>query len=205
VDALLGCGASDGIDFEAIETAARRQVLGLAARAIEQRLNAGTSDQAGPSLNCDCGQAARYAGRRSKVFQSILGELKLDRAYYHCPHCRGGFCPRDGQLGMGKTCFSPATVRMIGTVGSMVSFQEGSQLLRELAGIGIDASQGERGAESLGDEIAADERLHSGPLGKKLCRPLFTWASTERAFPCEQQNLPGAWANSRTALRKRGK
>lgn len=59
MDALLGCGASDGIDFEAIETAARRQVLGLAARAIEQRLNADTSDQTGPSLKCDCGQAAR--------------------------------------------------------------------------------------------------------------------------------------------------
>jgi hypothetical protein len=45
----------------------------------------------------------------------------------------------------------------------MVSFQEGSQLLRELAGIGIDASQVERGAEALGDEIAAEERLHTGP------------------------------------------
>ena len=38
VDALLGSGASDCVDFEAIETAVRRQVLGLAARAIEQRL-----------------------------------------------------------------------------------------------------------------------------------------------------------------------
>src|ERR1700685_4287235 len=75
LDSLLGSGASDGIDFEAIETAARRQVLGLAARAVEQRLNADTSDYAGPSLPCDCGGAARYAGRRSKVFQSILGEL----------------------------------------------------------------------------------------------------------------------------------
>ena len=167
VDALLGCGASDGIDFEAIETAARRQVLGLAARAIEQRLNADASDHAGPTLRCGCGQDARYAGRRSKVFQSILGELKLDRAYYHCPQCKGGFCPRDRYLGMDKTCFSPATVRMIGTVGSMVSFQEGSQLLRELAGIGVDASQVERGAEALGGEIAADERLRAEPLGKE--------------------------------------
>jgi Transposase len=167
VDALPGCGASDDIDFEAIETAARRQVLGLAARAIQQRLNADTSDHAGPSLNCDCGQSARYAGRRSKVFHSIPGELKRDRAYYYCPHCKGGFCPRDRHLGMDKTCFSPATVRMTGTVGSMVSFQEGSQLLRELAGIGIDASQVERGAEALAEEIAADERLHSEPLGKE--------------------------------------
>jgi hypothetical protein len=51
VDALLGSGASDGMDFEAIETAMRRQVLGLAARAFEQRLNADTSDYAGPSLS----------------------------------------------------------------------------------------------------------------------------------------------------------
>lgn len=173
VDGLLGSGASDGMDFEAIETAARRLVLGLAARAIEQRLNADTSDYAGPSRSCDCGQPARYAGRRIKVFQSILGELRLERAYYHCPHCGGGFCPRDRHLGIEKTCLSPATVRMIGAVGSMVSFQEGSQLLRELAGIGIDASQVERGSEALGGEIATDERLHAVPLGKALPPTLY--------------------------------
>jgi Transposase len=144
----------------------RRQVLGLAARAVEQRLNADISDYAGPSLPCDCGQTARYAGRRIKVFQSILGELKLERAYYHCSRCGGGFCPRDRQLGIAKTCLSPATVRMIGTVGSMVSFQEGSQLLQELAGICIDASQVERGAEALGNEIAAAERIHTEPMGE---------------------------------------
>ncbi len=170
-DALLGCGASDGIDFEAIETAALRQVLALAARAIEQRLNADTSDHAGPSLDCECGQAARYAGRRLKVSQSILGELQLDRTYYHCSHCRSGFYPRDRYLGMEKTCLSPATVRMTGTVGSMVSFQEGSQLLRELAGIGMDASQVERGAEALGEEIATDERLQTGPLPRHGSSP----------------------------------
>jgi len=31
---------------------------------------------------------------------------------------------------VGKTRFSPATVRMMGTVGAAVNFQEGSQLLR---------------------------------------------------------------------------
>src|ERR1022692_1617953 len=61
------------MDFEAIETTARRQVLARSARAVERRLNAGTSDHAGPSLDCECGQAARYAGRRIKVVQSILG------------------------------------------------------------------------------------------------------------------------------------
>ena len=69
--------------MEAIETAARRQALGLAARAIEQRINADVSDYAGPHLPCGCGEPARYAGRRAKSFQSVLGELRLERAYYH--------------------------------------------------------------------------------------------------------------------------
>ena len=179
------------MDFEAIETAARRQVLALAARAIEQRLNADTSDHAGPSLDCECGQAARYAGRRIKVVQSILGELKLYRAYYHCPLCCSGFYPRDRQLGIEKTCFSPATVRMMGTVGSMVSFQEGSQLLRELAGIGIDASQVERDAEALGAEIAADERLHTGPLGDDPLPPTLYLGLDGTGIPMRAEELAG--------------
>jgi len=179
------------MDFEAIETALRRQVLGLAARAVEQRLNADTSDYAGSSLPCDCGQCARYAGRRIKRFQSILGELNLDRAYYHCSHCNGGFYPRDLHLGIEETSFSPAAVRMIGTVGSMVSFQEGSQLLRELAGIVIDASQVERGAEALGDEIAADERLHSGPLGKEPLPPTLYLGLDGTGIPMRAEELAG--------------
>lgn len=191
MDALLGSGASDGIDFEAIETAARRLALSLAARAIEQRLNADTADYVGPSLSCHCGQPARYAGRRTKVFQSILGELKLERAYYHCPHCSAGFYPRDRHLGIEKTCFSPATVRMIGTVGSVVSFQEGHQLLQELAGIAIDASQVERGAEALGDEIAADERLHSGPLGGEPLPPTLYLGLDGTGIPMRAEELAG--------------
>jgi Transposase len=179
------------MDFEAIETAARRQVLALAVRAIEQRLNADISDHAGPSLDCECGRAARYAGRRTKVVQSILGELKLDRAYYHCSHCSGGFYPRDRHLGIEKTCFSPATVRMMGTVGSMVSFQEGSQLLRELAGIGINASQVERGAEALGDEIADDERLHTGSLGEEPLPPTLYLGLDGTGIPMRAEELAG--------------
>jgi len=52
---------------------------------------------------------------------------------------------------------------MTGTVGAMVSFQEGSELLQELAGVIVDAKQVERTAEALGQEIAEDERDHCEP------------------------------------------
>ena len=49
-------------------------------------------------------------------------------------------------------------MRMVGRVGAMVSFDEGSELMRELAGVAVDAKQVERTAEALGREIAQDER-----------------------------------------------
>ncbi len=138
--------------------AARRRALSVAARAVEQRLNADLSDYVGPTLRCVCGKAARYAGRRPKTFQTALGEMTLERAYYHCDACHAGFCPRDRALGLQGTSLSAAPMRMVGLTAAMVSFAEGSELMRELAGVSIDPKQVERTAEALGRETSQDER-----------------------------------------------
>ena len=164
IETLLGRQAVEELDLEALELIVRQRVLRLAGAAVEQRLNADTSDERGSRIRCSCGQEARYAGRRAKNFLCVLGPLRLERAYYHCSSCGQGFCPRDRQLGLENSSLSPALTRMTGTVGAMVSFQEGSALLRELAGVPVDAKQVERTAEALGKEVAEDERLHSEPL-----------------------------------------
>ena len=164
IEALFGRQSLQDLDLEALETAIRRQVLRLAGRAVEQRLNADHSDSKLRLVRCDCGQVARYAGRREKTFQSVLGPLKLERAYFHCATCGHGLCPRDRLLGLENSSLSPAVTRMVAAVGAMVSFEEGSQLLHELGGVDVDARQLERTAEALGDEIAEDEKQHSAPI-----------------------------------------
>jgi hypothetical protein len=163
IETLLGRQAVEELDLEALELAVRQQVLHLAGAAVEQRLNADTRDERDSPVRCGCGQEARYVGRRSKQVESVLGPLRLERAYYHCCGCGHGFCPRDRHLGIENTALSPALTRMTGTVGAMVSFQEGSELLRELAGVAVEAKQVERTAEALGQEIAEDERHHCEP------------------------------------------
>jgi len=158
IEALLGPGALEGLDFEAIETAARRRALRVAARAVERHLNADRSDHVGPTLRCACGRQARYVGRRPRTFSTALGEMTLERAAYHCAACGSGFYPRDRALGLVDTSLSPAITRMVGRAAAMVSFAESSELMGELAGIPVDAKQVERTAEALGREIAADER-----------------------------------------------
>ena len=62
VEALLGRQAVAELDFEALEVALRQRTLGLAARAIEQGLNADLSDEAGSPVDCSCGKPARMLG-----------------------------------------------------------------------------------------------------------------------------------------------
>lgn len=151
-------GQEGVLDWEALEVAIRRQALQLAAHAVEARFNNDTSDGVVSHRKCGCGRVARYAGRREKAFTTVLGVLRLQRAYYHCEACGQGHFPRDAALGLRDGTLSPGLVRMIGVVGAMVSFQEGSDLLQELAGVLVDAKQVERTAEELGREIAQDER-----------------------------------------------
>ena len=142
----------------------RRSALELAACAVEQRLNADLSDYCGPGRACPaCDQPARYAGRHPKTFQSVLGPLTLQRAYYHCAACRAGVFPRDAALGLDGSSLSPGVLRMLGSTAALVSFAETSALLRELAGLQVDTKQVERCAEALGREIAAAEQAGAFP------------------------------------------
>src|SRR5258707_14897704 len=157
IETLLGCQSIADLDFEAVEMAARRQALRLAARALEQRLNTDTSDHVGPQRPCPCGGSAQYHGRHEKTFESVLGPLHLQRAYYHCELCESGFCPRDRALGLESFSLTPGVLRMTASAAALVSFEESSGLLHELAGVEVSAKQVERAAEALGAEVAVDE------------------------------------------------
>ena len=153
---LPGEGVFDGVDFEALEMAGRRVALAVMGRAVASRLNAARDDETA-GQPCDCGELARYAGRRKKTFVTALGPLVPERAWYQCEHCHAGFCPRDRALGLAGTSLSPAVLRMVGVSAARVSFADSSTLLRELAGLRIDPRQVERQAEAPGRAIAADE------------------------------------------------
>ena len=179
------------MDFESLEVALRQRTLRLAAHAIEQRLNADFSDEASARLRCPCGNEARHVARRTKNIVSVLGPLRLERAYYHCSACGHGFYPRDQHLGIASTSLSPALTRMIGTVGAMVSFQEGSALLQDLAGVAVDAKQVERTAEALGKEIAADEREDCEPSDTRPLPQTLYLGMDGTGIPLRAEELAG--------------
>jgi hypothetical protein len=180
------------IDLEALEMAVRCKVMRVAGLAVEQRLNADTSDYISPTLPCACGGPARYAGRRGKNFNSVLGALRLERAYYYCDLCAEGFCPRDRALGLEGGSLSPGVLRMVGLVGAMVSFEEGHELLHELAGLDVATKHVERAAEALGREIAEDEKLVFEPPGaNEPLAPTLYLGMDGTGVPVRKEELVG--------------
>ena len=143
------------MDFEVVETAARRLALEAMGKAVSARLNADRSDEG--EHRCGCAGAAVYVERREKTFTTALGSMTLERAWYHCPACGRGFSPRDRALGLENASLSPAVRRMVGIAAGETSFGHASAALRELAGLEVGAKQVERHAEALGRDIARDE------------------------------------------------
>ena len=97
VERLIGAGPLDDIDFEALERAGRDAALGILGRMVAHRLNADRSDTRGTAA-CGCGAQAVYVDRRAKTFTTALGDVTLERAWYHCAACGHGFSARDRAL-----------------------------------------------------------------------------------------------------------
>ena len=172
--------------------ATRRQALKVAARAIERRVNADTSDHAGPTLRCACGELAQYGGRHDKTFETVVGAVTLSRAYYHCDGCEGGFFPRDRAYGLDGSTLSPAVLRMTGLAAARVSFEESEELLRELAGVRVETKHVERAAEALGAQIAEDDRrMVEEPSPEEVMAPTLYLGMDGTGVPARAEEIEG--------------
>lgn len=136
---------------------AMRSAMHRAGAAALSRLLSMPSEGA-ERVDCGCGQTARYHDTRPKQLLTVLGPLEIERAYYHCAHCRQGHSPRDRELDVEGTQCSPGVRRMLAVVGSESSFEQGRGQLELLAGLDVTTKAVERHAESIGAAIAAREQ-----------------------------------------------
>ena len=104
-------------------------------------------------IDCGRGHEAQFEGYRDKQLLTVLGALQVRRAYYHCPNCGSGVVPKDGDLDMASTSFSPGVRRMMGRVGAKEPFEEGQRDLEELAGVAVSTKAVERVSEGIGSEV----------------------------------------------------
>jgi hypothetical protein len=147
------------IDFEALEFDLRDAMHGIGARVLKGLLAADGRGHHGARLACDHGHSAEFHDYREKTVQTVLGLVPMVRAYYFCQICHRGFFPKDQELDVVESTFSPGVRRMAARLGGKGPFAEGRSDLLELAGIEITAKEVERISEATGEEIRDLSRI----------------------------------------------
>jgi hypothetical protein len=110
-----------------------------------------------------CHQDARFVEYRDKKFVSLLGDLRLQRGYYHCRHCHAGHFPWDDTLRLSPQGLTPAAQEVTALAGIQESFGKAAgRTLRKLAGIRLSESTVQRTTETSGKRLA--DRQQAGVL-----------------------------------------
>ena len=165
---MLGQGAGLGV----LEEAMRAALAATGARLLEAVLAGGDDGYAGPHAKCGAGHQAVFAGRRPKAITTVLGPVRVSRAWYHCGECGHGFAPRDEQLGVAGTPLSPGLREMIARAGAEVPFGKAAALIKDLAGVTVSAKTAERSAEASGAAARAVGAAEAAALRARTIRPL---------------------------------
>ena len=157
------------LDLEALELALRSSMHQIGGVLLEKLLNSDEGGYAGTRTKCGQGHLAEFVEYRRKEVLTVLSRVAVQRAYYYCSVCAGGVIPKDQELDIVGTCFSPGVRRLMGHVGGKDSFAEGRKDLEELAGIMVKTKSVERVSEALGGQIeCSSQRERELALSGKL-------------------------------------
>jgi hypothetical protein len=165
---MLGSSAALGV----LEQAMRAALSSAGARLLEAVLGGQDDGYAGPEAECAAGHRAVYAGSRPKSVATVLGPVRITRAWYHCAACGHGFATRDRQLGIGGGSLSPGLAEMIALAGAEVPFARAAGLLAGLAGIALTPKRVERSAEASGTAARSAAAEEAAAIRERRIRPL---------------------------------
>jgi hypothetical protein len=105
---------------------------------------------------------------RCKNFVSLVGDVRLARAYYHCGACGQGSFPWDATLRLSPQRLTPAAEEVTALAGVQESFAKAAErTLRKLAGLRLSESTVERTTEAAGARLAT-RRAQGAVFGRAV-------------------------------------
>jgi hypothetical protein len=69
-----------------------------------------------------CSSEEYWKGYESRQYITSLGEMQIERAYYHHGACHCGWVPLDERLGLGASELSPLVQEMVSYLGGHMPF-----------------------------------------------------------------------------------
>ena len=137
-------------DLESTELHIRSSMQGIGSIMLEEILNADNGGYRGRAVG-----NAEFKEYRHKKLQTVLGYVSVSRAYYYNKKSKVGYCPKDHDLDIKGTSFSPGLRRIMARVGAYRPFGLGHDDIKDIAGLSVTSKEIERISCQLGKN--ADE------------------------------------------------
>ena len=171
------------------------------------------SGHRGTRVGCGGGHLAEFADYREKTLDTVLGPVRLRRAYYPCADCGHGRFPKDEELGVAGSSLSPGLRRMVDRVGSQEPFGQGSRDLAELAGLHLTGKRVERSSEADGAKIRSAIEVHAEAVLSGKVVPLVSSEPIPKLYvaidgtgvptvPADTEGRPGKSPDGRAHTRE---
>jgi len=141
------------VDLEALEFHLRSSMHSVGSRLLERLINSDGGDYRGTMLRSEKGEVFEFKEYRDKQVLTVVGPVRVQRAYYYDKEDAKGYCPKDVALDIAETSFSPGVRRIMARVGAYRPFGLGQQDIQQMAGIDVDSKAIERVSHQLGEEV----------------------------------------------------
>ena len=133
------------------------EVSRVVGQAVADEALAGTARRSyeGSSRPCACGRKAKFMGYRGRNLVTLVGEVRVARAYYYCRHCRSGVAPWDAAQGLSERCYSPAVKAVVTETAARMPYGGGMAFLARLTPLRIEESAAEGIVDEVGGRVRA--------------------------------------------------
>lgn len=130
-------GVSLSNNLTELEMIVRDAVLQIGAKAVELKLAQQPLGYEGSSRACDhryCGHDQKFVEHRPRTLSTLMGQITIRRAYYHCKHCGSSCCPYDQQVGLGTEQMSVGLAKVTTLLATLDPFIPAAAILKETTG-----------------------------------------------------------------------
>ncbi len=137
-------------DLGQLEPAVEAIVKSLGAGLLQRLVDRGPNGYRGSWIPCSCGGSMRFVDHRRRWIHTLLGWIKIRRAYYHCAACHRSRVPYDQASGLGAEQLSPALAETCCLLTVDDSFAETAKKTDALFGEKVSDTTIERLAHQVG-------------------------------------------------------
>jgi hypothetical protein len=146
-----------------------------------------------------CRQCARLLNARDPVrrtVETLVGSVRLERPYFYCPACHGGFYPLDEVLGLSPGRIQLDVQQAAAKLVTEVPYDEAQRLFGDLTGVGLGS---ERMHTATNQVAAGLTVLDVTPTRDEIERRIAAVAAGRFRRPILVLGIDGAYVPTRPA------